>query len=455
VRFAAHAHEAAIGHNRSHGAGGLTRPYHALRHPEFRRIWATQLISQVGSQMQSVALHWHIYLLTGSPLALGAVGLTRALPTALFSLWGGVIADRRDRRLVMLAAQSGMTVVAVGLALLTLAHRETLFLLYTLNALGAAAGAFDNPARQALIPRLVPPANLPGALALNLAMFQTALIAGPALAGLMIAGHAGGALGGPAHPAASQGTGTIAAIYGLNALSFVGVLLALLTLRTSGAVDAPTGGHVPPLQALGEGLRFVLTTPTMVWAMGLDFVATFFAGAMSLLPIVADKVLGVGAAGYGVLVAAPAVGAFLGSVYTAARPLPPRQGRILLVAVAGYGLATVVFGLSRSYGLTILALALTGLADLVSTVIRQTLRQLLTPDRLRGRMTGVNMMFFIGGPQLGEVEAGLVASLFASAVTGVTVSIVLGGAMTVLATAVVAAATPVIREYVPPAAPPA
>jgi MFS family permease len=143
------------------------------------------------------------------------------------------------------------------------------------------------------------------------------------------------------------------------------------------------------------------------------------------------------------------VGAFLGSLYTATHPLPERQGRLLLGSIAAYGLATVAFGLSRSYALTLVALAFTGLADLVSTVIRQTLRQLLTPDRLRGRMTGVNMMFFIGGPQLGEVEAGLVASLFASAVTGVTVSIVFGGVMTLLAAAVVGFATPVIRDYTP------
>jgi MFS family permease len=427
----------------------VTRPYHALRHAEFRRVWLSQLVSQVGSQMQSVALHWHVYLLTGSPLALGAMGLTRALPTALFSLWGGVVADRRDRRLVMLAAQSGMTLVALALAALTLSGRETLLALYLLNALGAAAGAFDNPSRQALIPRLVPLSSLPGALAMNLAMFQTALIGGPALAGLLIAGHAASGLAGAASAgAATSGTGAIAMIYAINAVSFLGVLGVLATLRTSGQVEAPAGGvHEPPLAALREGLRFVLTTPVMVWSTGLDFVATFFAGAMSLLPIVADKLLHVGPAGYGALVAAPAAGALLGSLYTAARPLPERQGRLLLASIAAYGLATVVFGLSRSYALTLVALAATGLADLVSTVIRQTLRQLLTPDRLRGRMTGVNMMFFIGGPQLGEVEAGLVASLFASAVTGVTVSIVFGGVMTLLAAAVVAAATPVIRDY--------
>jgi hypothetical protein len=201
---------------------------------------------------------------------------------------------------------------------------------------------------------------------------------------------------------------------------------------------------------MGEGLRFVFTTPIMVWTTALDFVATFFAGSMSLLPIVADQVLHVGPAGYGVLVAAPAAGALLGALYTSARPLPARQGRLLLGSVAGYGLATVVFGLSRSYLLTLIALAAVGLADLVSTVIRQTLRQLLTPDRLRGRMTSVNMIFFIGGPQLGEVEAGFVASLFASAAVGVTVSIVSGGLATLLGVAVVAAATPAVRGYVQP-----
>jgi len=412
------------------------RPYHALRHREFRRLWLSQLVSQTGSQMQSAALHWHVYLLTGSPLALGFVGLTRALPTILFSLGGGVVADRRDRRAVMFAAQSVMTVGALALASLTATHRETLPALYLLNALGAAAGAFDNPSRQALIPRLVPLVDLPGALALNLAMFQSALIAGPALAGLLIAG----------------GTGALAVIYGLNAISFLGVLGVLATLSTSGKVDAPPGPRETPMAALREGLRFVFTTPIMVWTTGLDFVATFFAGAMSLLPIVADQVLQVGPAGYGVLVAAPATGALLGALYTATRSLPARQGRLLLASVGAYGLATLAFGLSRSYVLTLVALAAVGLADLVSTVIRQTVRQLITPDRLRGRMTSVNMIFFVGGPQLGEVEAGFVASLFASAATGATVSIVSGGLATLLAVAVVAAATPAVRDYVQPSA---
>jgi predicted MFS family arabinose efflux permease len=214
----------------------------------------------------------------------------------------------------------------------------------------------------------------------------------------------------------------------------------------------PVGAaHETTLQALRAGLRFVFGTPVMVWTTGLDFFATFFAGALSLLPIVADQVLGVGAAGYGGLLAAPALGALVGAIYYSARPLPRRQGRVLLASVAGYGVVTVVYGLSRSYVLTLLALAATGLFDVLSTVIRQTLRQQLTPDNMRGRMTSVNMIFFMGGPQLGELEAGVLASLFASTVVGVTVSVVSGGVLTTAIAAYVAWRAAVVRNYEAPA----
>jgi len=434
----------------------MAPPYRVLRHRDFRVLWLSQLVSLTGSQMQTVALHWHVYLLTHSPLALGALGLTRVVPILLFSLLGGVTADRFDRRRVMFTAQATMLFGAAGLAALTFTGHERLGVLYAANALLAAATAFDNPARQALIPRLVPVAELPAALSLNLTMFHTAFIGGPALAGLLIAGvglpHAGlAALG---SSGASADTGRLALIYALNALSFVGVLHALVLMRTSGRVEGDAGSHPAPIAALREGLRFVFRTPIMVWSTGLDFLATFFAGSLSLLPIFADQVLGVGPAGYGWLVAAPALGALVGSLYTSLRHLPARQGRLLLTAVAFYGVGTVVYGLSRSYWLTFTALALSGLADLVSTVIRQTLRQMLTPDALRGRMTSVNMLFFMSGPQLGELEAGLVASAFASVAVGATVSVVSGGIGTVLLAAGVAFAAPVVRDYVQPAAPP-
>jgi MFS family permease len=408
-------------------------PYLALQHRDYRRLIVSQFLSLTGSQMQVVAINWHVYLLTKSPLALGFVGLTRVVPIVAFSLWGGVVADRHDRRRVMIATQVAMTVVALALWGTTAADRESLWLIYLLNALSASAVAFDGPSRQALIPRLVPPVDLPGALSLNLSVFQASLIGGPALAGLLIA-HAG------------QGTRGLALIYLLNAASFLAVIYALATMHTSGAPE-PGAHHAETLAALREGLHFVFTTPLMVWTMGLDFLATFFSGATSLLPIFADQVLKVGARGYGILAAAPAIGALAGSLYLSIRPLPPKQGRVFLWSVASYGATTVVFGFSRSFWLTLVALAGVGLSDAISTVIRQTLRQFITPDRLRGRMTSVNMIFFMGGPQLGELEAGFVASLFASAVTGVTVSVVTGGVATILITAAIAAAAPVVRRY--------
>ncbi|HET8648201.1 MAG TPA: MFS transporter [Vicinamibacteria bacterium] len=410
------------------------RPYHVLRHRDFRLLWGSQLVSLTGTQMQVVALNWHVYLLTHSPLALGMVGLSRVVPTIVFSLWGGIVADRRDRRRVMFLAQSAMALFSVALAVLTVQGRASLAVLYGLNAATAAASAFDNPARQALVPRLVPPGALPSALSLNLAMFHAATIGGPGVAGLVLA-------------AGSRGLGSVAAIYAFNAFSFVVVLLALALMRTSGAPEDARAAEEHPWQSLKAGLRFVFTTPLMVWTTGLDFVATFFAGALSMLPIFADQVLHVGAAGYGWLVAAPALGALAGSVYTALVHLPRRQGRLFLWAVMAYGLFTVAWGLGTRYLVVFLALAAGGLADLVSTVIRQHLRQLITPDALRGRMTSVNMIFFMGGPQLGELEAGLVASFFASAAVGARVAVVTGGLATLLAGALVFARSRLLRDY--------
>jgi len=414
------------------------RPYHSLRHRDFRLLGMATLVSIIGTQMQNVGVDWHIYLLTHSPLALGFVGLVRVLPIISLSLWGGVVADRHDRKKVMFAAQSVMAAAALLLGVATLLHRETVWLIYLLTATSAAATAFDNPARQALIPRLVPPEDLPGALSLNLTLFHVAMIAGPAASGLVIAAtsHLGGG-----------GTRGLSLIYFGNSASFGAVLAALVFIRTSGKVLSAGAVPVRMRAALADGLRFVFRTPVMVSTMALDFFATLFSGAMSLLPIVSDQILHVGPAGYGWLRSAPAIGALAGSLFTAVRVLPSRQGPIFLWAVAAYGTATVVYGLSRNYVLTFAALAAAGLADLVSTVIRQTLRQIITPDDLRGRMTSVNMIFFMGGPQLGEMEAGFVASLFRSTAIGAAFSIVSGGLATIVVVAIVAAAAPAVRRY--------
>ena len=420
------------------------RPLESLKNRDFRRLAISQVVSLVGSQMQNVAIDWHVWVLTRSPLALGLVGLVRVLPIVSLSLVGGLVADRRDRRLVMLATQSAMTAVALALGAATLLGRDAVWVLYLLTAASSAAGAFDNPARQALVPRLVPARELPGALAILISAFQFASIAGPAVAGLLLAGVAQAVPGaGEAHPQ----THGLALVYFLNAASFAGVLLTLATLRASGRVERVEGAPDHPLESLREGLTFVFSTPILVWTMTLDFFATLFAGSMSLLPIFADRILMVGPAGYGWLRAAPGIGALLGSVWTSVRGLPRRQGRVFLWAVAAYGATTVVFGLSRSFGLTLAALALVGLTDTISTVVRQTVRQLVTPDALRGRMTGVNMIFFMGGPQLGELEAGFVASLFASVAAGATFAVVSGGVGTILVAALVAWRARSVRDY--------
>jgi MFS family permease len=384
--------------------------------------------------MQAAAIDWHVYLLTHSPLALGMVGLSRVIPIVSLSLLGGVVADRYDRKRVMMTTQLTMTAVATVLGVLTLTHHETLWTLYVLTGMTSAAGAFDNPARQALVPRLVPREDLAGALAMNLTMFHVGMIGGPALAGVLIA-------------SAGAGTRGLAWIYLSNAMSFVAVLATLLTMRASGKIEPAGTEHESPLRSLRQGLRFVFSMPLMVWTMALDFAATFFSGANSLLPIFADQVLKVGAVGFGWLRAAPALGALVGSIYTSLKPIPARQGRVFLWAIAAYGSATIVFGLSRNFVLTFVALAATGLADLVSTVVRQVLRQTITPDAMRGRMTSVNMIFFMGGPQLGELEAGLLASLFASAAVGATVSVVSGGVATILVVVLCAWRAKVVRDY--------
>jgi MFS family permease len=402
-------------------------PFAALRHRNFRLIWSGQLVSMAGSMMQNAAILWHVSLLVPPGqrgLALGMVGLVRIVPIVAFSLISGVVADALDRRKLMLITQTGMTVAAGLLALTAFAGVRALWPVYLLAALGSAFGAFDSPARQSLIPTLVPREHLPNAISLNTIMFQAASVLGPALGGLVI------------------GTLGVGWAYALNAASFLFVIVALLLMRQVPGRAVGEKGEIH-LRAAAAGWRFVFGTPLIRSTMLLDFVATFFASASALLPIFAQDILRVGARGYGLLSAAPSVGALLTSV--ALVPLIDRidrRGASMLWAVVGYGLATVVFGFSRSFALTFLCLALTGATDTVSMVIRNIIRQLNTPDAMRGRMTGVNMIFFMGGPQLGELEAGLVAGAL-----GAPFSVVSGGVACVLATAWVAWRTPALRAY--------
>src|SRR5581483_8243724 len=345
------------------------RAYRALRHRDFRLLGTATLISIIGTQMQNVGIDWHIYVLTRSPLALGSVGLVRVLPIIFFSIWGGVVADRHDRKRIQFCTQTVMGVIALALGLSTFFGRDSVWLVYLLTALTAATTAFDGPARQALVPRLVPAADLPGALTMNITFMHIAMIAGPSIAGIII-----GAAAGPG----THSTRGLAPIYFANAGSYLAVMAALLALRASGKPEPTAGPRESWLNSLRAGLRFLFSTRIIVWTMTLDFFATLFSGAISLLPIVADQILHVGAQGYGWLRAATGAGALLASIITAIHPLPRRQGPLLLWSVAAYGGATILYGLSRNFYLTLAALAATGAADLVSTVVRATLRQILT-----------------------------------------------------------------------------
>ena len=388
--------------------------------------------------MQAAAILWHVSLLVPPDrkgLALGLVGLVRVIPIVVFSMISGVVADAWDRRRLMLFTQTAAALVALTLATLTTRGLHSVWVLYALSALGASVGAFDLPARQALLPMLVPRDHLPNAISLNTIMVQAASIVGPGLGGLLI------------------GSAGLAWVYFLNAVSFGCVMLALLMMKgtqTSGGMrsgdperDAREPRDDVSWRSAVEGLRFVFRSPLIRSTMLLDFFATFFSSAVALLPIYAQDILFVGPEGYGWLYAAPAAGAVVmsaGMVFLTDRI--QRRGPVLLWSVAAYGLATVGFGLSRTFWLSFACLALTGVADTISMVIRSVVRQLETPDRLRGRMTGINMVFFMGGPQLGELEAGAVAQWL-----GATFSVVSGGVGCLIVTAWVAATTPQLRRY--------
>jgi MFS family permease len=406
------------------------RTFVALKHRNFRLLWIGLFVSMTGSLMQNAAILWHVSLLVApgrKALALGMVGLVRVVPVIVFSMLSGVVADAWNRRRLMLMTQSAAAVVAVMLAVLTYRGLTQVWPIYLLAALGAAAGAFDLPARQSLIPMLVPREDLPNAISLNSIMFQTASVIGPSFAGVLI------------------GTSSLTSVYVANAFSFLFVIGALLMMRgVPERQDAANGERNEiSFRAALEGLRFVFRSAVIRSTMLLDFMATFFSSATALLPIFAQDVLHVGAQGYGWLYAAPAVGAMTASATMVwMNERIDRRGRVLLTAVSIYGTATVVFGLSRSFWLTFFCLAVTGASDTVSTIIRNVIRQLETPDHLRGRMTGVNMVFFMGGPQLGELEAGVVANWF-----GAPISVITGGLGCLLATASISATTPAIRHY--------
>ncbi|RPJ25254.1 MAG: MFS transporter [Chloroflexi bacterium] len=395
----------------------------SLKNRRFFYLWLGQLLSIAGTQMQIWALFWHIRTLTDQPIALGGVGLARILPIVIFSLIGGAIADSFDRRKVLLITQSAAALLAIALGWLTQIGQITIWLIYALTALQAVAIAFDSPARQALVPNLVPAKDLPNAFSMTSIAWQTGAILGPALSGFVIA------------------FGGQEAVYYINAISYLAVIFALILI---GPVSQTKTDRIAGVSwnSIKEGIHFIVNKPIILSTMLLDFVATFFASANTLMPIVARDVLHVGVLEYGWLSAAQSVGAVIAALVVSQLPELQRQGQLFLGSVVVFGAATVVFGVSTSLILAWFALAVTGAADSVSTIIRNTIRQLQTPDHIRGRMTSVNQIFFQGGPQLGEVEAGVVAQLF-----GAPLAIITGGIGCIVGLGLIIRKWPLLLTY--------
>lgn len=381
----------------------------------------SRFCSATAMTLLRAAIAWHVFELSNSAFHLGLIGLVQFVPVLGLTLVGGAIADAYDRRRIMRVAQLPILASGVLLAVATAQDAATLPILYAAVFCIAAAFSFDSPARQALVPNLVPLAAFPRAVTFSSTVQALAFATGPALGGIAIA----------------QGGVELAyAIYaGLVTLNWIG-------LGFVRPVRASSERRAPSWRAVREGLAFVRRSPVILGCMTLDMFAVIFGGATALLPIYAKEILDVGARGYGVLSSSLEIGALTSAVVMMLRRPVSRAGPALLVAVGVYGVATIVFGLSRAFPLSVAAFMIAGMADQVSVVMRQTAIQLATPDALRGRVSAVNMIAIAASNQLGAVESGFVA-----AATSATFAVVSGGVGCLVVVAIVAWRIPELRHY--------
>jgi MFS family permease len=371
-----------------------------FRHRDFRIFWTGSFLSSIGTQFTTVAMAWQIYELTNSPFQIGLLGLARALPQIVLLLFAGLLADAVNRRKLMMCTQTGLFWVSGTLALLTYSGRASPQLLYGATMLLALFSSLEQPSRQSLIPNLVPRQDLAQALALQGTQRYVPMIAGPSLAGIVLAFF------GPA------------ACYTVDALSWLAMLSALLLLKTK----IPEGGglRAVSLRSLKEGIGFVWGHGIILPLMLLDFGATFFGNVRGLLPIYARDILSVGPTGLGVLYAARAVGSVSAAAAMSLRGPVRCGGRWVFIGVGIYGLAIVLFANSRVFWFSVAMLALTGVGDTISSILRGTINQLQTPDALRGRMSSINGIFTMSGPQLGQFEIGIIAAWLGSQMAALT-----------------------------------
>ena len=387
--------------------------------------WIGHLISIAGSQMQLWALYWHLRTLSDQPMVISGIGLARFLPVILLSLVAGVAADRFDRRKMAIVTQIALGLVALFLGLATSWNVVSIWMIFGLVIMQSIAVAFDGPARQALIPSLVPRENLPNAYSLTSIAAKVGGILGPAICGIVIA------LWG------------LQWAYWLNAISYLAVIAALIAMGNIQTVIEKRAFELQGVfHEIQEGIKFIKNSPIIFSVMFLDFLGSFFSSADTLLPFVAMDILHVGPIQYGWLSASQAIGTLIIGLYLSQKTKLLRQGMLISVSVALFGLATILFGVSTWFWLTMLALILVGVFDGLSSIIRNTVRQLQTPDAMRGRMMSITQIFAKGGPQLGEVESGLVAQIL-----GVPLAIISGGVGCVLAALIVIKKIPQLWNF--------
>ena len=392
-------------------------PYAAMRYPDYRYYIIGWLVALMGTRIQTVAIGWEMYQRTGQALSLGLVGLSLAIPTMLLAIPAGYLADRYSRRNLVILSLVGMTFTSTALAALSF-FQGPITVMYLLLFLDASAVMLGRPARVSLVPRLVPGHVFPNAVTWNTSLMQMASVIGPAIGGFVIAWSVPGAY----------------------LISAGGSLLYIFLLRRLTLAPSTTPVGRISVETLLGGVQFVWKTRLIFTLMALDMFAVLLGGAVYLLPIFAEDILLVGPTGFGWLQAAPAAGAFCMAISLVFLPPMRRGGRNLLLAIAGFGVATIIFGLSKSYWLSLAMLFMTGALDNVSMVIRHTLVQLTTPDHMRGRVSAVNSVFVGASNELGGLESGLVAHWF-----GPIFSVVSGGIGTIVVVAIAAITSPQLR----------
>jgi MFS family permease len=364
--------------------------WNVLAQKNFGLFWWSLLISAIGDQVANVTIAWQVYTITNSPLQLGLTGLFRALPIFIFSLTGGVLADRTSRRKLLIFSQGIGMILALLLGLLTTTGLVKVWHIYAAAFIAGAVSTFDQPARSALVPSLVPKEHLATAFALSVTLRQSATLFGPFLGGMIIA-----SLG-------------ISSAHYINALSFLSVIVCLALIKVQEIWTVST--KESPLQSLREGIKFLWHESGIMALLVLDTCVNLVGAYKSMMPVFARDLLAVGPQGLGMLLGSPALGALVGSGVVIITGNPEKKGRLIIATTLAYCVCLVAFALSRSFAISLIVVFLLGALDAVGETFRMTVSQLMTPDQLRGRVQGLVYLFVIGSPSLGQAQLGAVAS---------------------------------------------